>query len=233
MLILAHRGASGYAPENTMIAFKKGLELGCNGFELDVQLTKDNVPIVHHDWTVDRTTNGKGEIKNLTLEEIKSLDAGKWFSDEYVGEKIPTLEEVIKLIPENLLLNIEIKSKADDNRGIEKKVIELLEKHNRINNTVLSSFNHLCIERIISINSDIKLGVLFEAYLIDVFEYMEKFKPYSIHPCNYYITEELVKKAKENDIKVLCWTVNETERAEDLMKMGVDGIITNYPDLLK
>jgi glycerophosphoryl diester phosphodiesterase len=232
-LIIGHRGASGYAPENTMAAIKKAINMSCNGLELDVQLTKDQKVIVHHDWNVDRTTNGKGEIKDLTLDDIRKLDAGKWYSDEFIGEKVPTLEEVLLEVPENLFLNIEIKSKADDNRGIEKEVIELLNKYNRLENTVLSSFNHLCLERIRKINPEIKIGILFEAYLLDLFDYIKKFKAYSIHPCNYYVSKELIDKAKDNNMKVFCWTVNDKSRAIELSEMGVDGIITNYPDLLK
>ena len=95
MLIIAHRGASGYAPENTLASMELAIKLGCDAIELDIHLTKDQQIVVCHDFTVDRTTNGRGEIENLTLEDIKKLDAGSWFSDEFKGEKIPTLEEVI------------------------------------------------------------------------------------------------------------------------------------------
>lgn len=234
MLIIAHRGASGYAPENTIAAINLAIKQGCDGIEMDVQLTQDGEVVVYHDWTVDRTTNGTGEIKDLTLEEIRKLDAGSWFSHEFIGEKVPTLEEVLKYIPKTLLLNVEIKSKSFDERGLEDKVADILKKHDRIEHTVVSSFNHLCIQKISKINSDIKLGGLYEAHLLEACKYFESnnLNLYSLHPNNYYLNADLVKEAQDNGMKLYCWTVNDVKRARELQLLGVNGIITNYPDIL-
>ncbi|MCC5911378.1 MAG: glycerophosphodiester phosphodiesterase [Clostridiaceae bacterium] len=235
MLIIAHRGASGYAPENTIAAMDLAIKQGCDGIEMDVQLTKDRHVVVCHDWTVDRTTDGTGEIRNLTLEEIEKLDTGSWFSEKFAGEKIPTLEEVINFVPDSLLLNIEIKMQSFDDRDIEKKVMELLEKYNRMDNTIVSSFNHLYLQKIKRLNAKVKIGSLYEAYLLNPCDYFKRngLDLYSFHSSSYYINYEMVKQLQDNNMKVYCWTVNDKEKANQLMDMGVDGIITNYPDILK
>ncbi len=115
------QGASGYAPENTIAAFELGIRQGCHGFEFDVQLSRDGEPVVHHDWSVARTTGGSGEIRDLTFREIRTLDAGKWFSPEFRGQKIPALAEVLEVVPEAMLLNVELKSRASDCRDWRKK----------------------------------------------------------------------------------------------------------------
>jgi glycerophosphoryl diester phosphodiesterase len=232
MLILGHRGASGYAPENTIAAFGLGIRQGCHGFEFDVQLSRDGEPVVHHDWSVERTTGGTGDIRDLTFREIRSLDAGKWFSPEYRGEKIPALAEVLELIPEKMLLNVELKSRASDGPGLEEKTIAVLRKHGRLENTILSSFNHLSLKRARDIAPGIRLGMLYEALLLRPFDYLEKLDLglYSIHPLHDYVSPDLVLETHRHGIKMACWTVNSTERARELLKDGVDIIITNYPD---
>ena len=232
MLILGHRGASGYAPENTIAAFGLGIRQGCHGFEFDVQLSRDGEPVVHHDWSVERTTGGTGDIRDLTFREIRSLDAGKWFSPEYRGEKIPALAEVLELIPEKMLLNVELKSRASDGPGLEEKTIAVLRKHGRLENTILSSFNHLSLKRARDIAPGIRLGMLYEALLLRPFDYLEKLDLglYSIHPLHDYVSSDLVLETHLHGMKMACWTVNSTERARELLKDGVDIIITNYPD---
>lgn len=235
MLIIAHRGASGYAPENTLAAVKLALEQKCDGIEIDVQLTKDNEVVVCHDWDVDRTTDGRGEIKDLTLKEIKKLDAGSWFDECFKGEEIPLLEEVLQLVPNSLFLNIEIKAKATDERRLEKRVCDILEKYNRINNTVVSSFNHYSLKKVKEILPYIKIGILYEAYIIKPIEYvLNNFEDmYSLHPCCDYVGEEFVKIAKESNLKIYTWTVNDVLTADWLSTLGIEGIITNYPDIMK
>ena len=234
MKVIAHRGASGYAPENTLAAFKKALEKNCTGIEFDVQMTKDGEIIVCHDYTVDRTTNGSGHIKNLTLTEIKGLDAGSWFDKKFSEEKIPTLEEVFEIVPSGILMNIEIKNLAKERREIEQKVVDLVIEHNRIDDVIISSFDHLSLKTVREINRDIRIGILTYSYLLDPWDYFNKhnFDAYSIHPAEEYLTETFVKKAHDNGYKILCYTVNDKVTAEVMKKMGVDFIISNYPDIL-
>lgn len=233
MLIIAHRGASGYAPENTIAAMDIAINQGCDGIELDVQLTKDEVVIVHHDWTFDRTTSGSGEVKDLTYEEIKTFDAGSWFSKDFKGEKVPTLEDVVRHLPKDLLLNVEIKSRSFDSRGLEKKVVEILEKNERIENTIISSFNHTCLKKVQELNPEIKLGILYEAHMLNPINYFDStdLNLYSVHPCNYYLIEDFVKEIHHRGMKIYTWTVNDEKSKQRLENLGVEGIITNYPDL--
>ncbi|NLU10065.1 MAG: glycerophosphodiester phosphodiesterase [Tepidanaerobacter acetatoxydans] len=235
MLVIAHRGASGYAPENTLAAIELALEQKCDGIEIDVQLTKDYEVIVHHDWNVERTTNGKGEIRDLTLQEIKQLDAGSWFDEKFKGEKILLLEEILETVPKSILLNIEMKSKATDERELEKKVAGILKKYDRIDNTIISSFNHYSINKIKELLPEIKTGILYEADMIRPVDYvLSNFKEiYSLHPCNDYVGEKFVKMVKEANLKIYTWTVNDIFTAGLLSKLGIDGIITNYPDIMK
>ena len=232
MLVLGHRGASGYAPENTLAAFELGIQQGCHGFEFDVQLSRDGEPVIHHDWSVERTTDGTGDIRDLTFREIRNLDAGKWFSSEFRGQKIPARGEVLELIPGKMLLNVELKSRASDGPGLEEKVIAALREHGRLEKTIISSFNHLSLKRVREIDPSIRLGLLYEALQLHPFDYLEKLKLglYSIHPLHDYVSPSLVREAHDRGLKMACWTVNTTERARELMKDGVDMIITNYPD---
>lgn len=235
MKVIAHRGASGYAPENTLAAFKKAIDVNCDGIEFDVQMTMDGEIIVCHDYSVDRTTNGSGYIKNLTLKEIKDLDAGSWFDKRFKGERIPTLEEVFKIIPPGILMNIEIKNLALERRDIEQKVVDLILKYNRIDDVIISSFDHLSLKTVREINKDIKIGVLTYAYLLDAINYIKshEFDAYSIHPSEEYLNKSLIKEAHDNGYKVFSYTVNDREIADIFKNMGVDAIITNYPDILQ
>nr|WP_300003794.1 glycerophosphodiester phosphodiesterase [Tissierella sp.] len=235
MKIIAHRGASGSAPENTIAAMKLALKLGCDGIETDLQLTKDGRVVVFHDWSVERTTDGEGEIKDLTFEELSKLDNGSWFSDEFKGERIATLEELLDLVPENLVLNLELKSQAFDSRGLEEKVMEILNKKNRKKNIVISSFSHRSLERVRRLDKTIKLGILFEAYLIGLPEYIKNLDLdlWSVHPGVSHVDGELIDTIHKLDLLGYVWTVNDKKTAERLKEYGVDGIITNYPDLFK
>ncbi|QVK18901.1 glycerophosphodiester phosphodiesterase [Mycoplasmatota bacterium] len=234
MKIIAHRGASGYAPENTLAAFKLALEQKCDGLEFDVQMTKDEEIIICHDYRVDRTTNGTGHIKDLTLSELKTLDAGSWFDKKFTGEKIPTLEEVFEIVPPGILMNIEIKNLAKERRDIEQKVVDLVLKHNRMDDVIISSFDHLSLKTVREINKDIKIGFLIYSYLLEPWTYFKKcgIDAYSIHPAEEYLNEDFVLNAHKNNYKILCYTVNDKNTATTMDKMGVDAIISNYPDIL-
>lgn len=232
MLVFGHRGASGHAPENTLAAFDLGIRQGCDGFEFDAQLTKDGVVVIHHDWSVDRTTNGSGEIRDLTYDEIRTLDAGRWFSDEFKGERVPTLHEVLDMIPADMTLNVELKSRPSNRQGLEEKVAAILQKHRRMNNTILSSFNHNCLKRIGAVDPSLRLGMLYEGTLLDPFAYAKTnhLDLYSLHPEHEYVSPALIQETHAHGMKAICWTVNTKQRAFELEAAGVDAIITNYPD---
>lgn len=232
MKIIAHRGASGYAPENTKASILEGLKQKCDGFEVDVQLTKDGRVVVFHDWSLERTTNGNGILKDQTLSELKTLDLGSWFSKEFKDEKIITLEELLEIVPSEKLLNIEIKVRYGEINQIEKKVIEILEKTSRIdNNVVISSFDHRVIKNINKIKPEIQVGLLVTAGLLDFKNYISNFNLYSIHCGAEFINKINVDDLKERNIKTYAWTVNTLEESKLLASFGIEGIITNYPDI--
>lgn len=232
MKIIAHRGASGYAPENTLAAFRVGMEQNCDGFEIDVQLTKDNELIVYHDWSLGRAATGEGFIKDLDLAYIREQDAGSWFSDEFKGEKIPTLAEFFEMVPKGMLLNIEAKAKAVDERDLGARLAEEIIKHDRLDDVIVSSFNHKTLNQVSAASKDVKIGALMYSRLIEMEDYfITKFPIYSAHLSDELTDQEMVTEIKKIGAKVYVWTVNDKETADLFKNMGVDGIITNYPDL--
>ncbi|MCC3355519.1 glycerophosphodiester phosphodiesterase [Bacillus sp. REN16] len=232
MLIIAHRGVSGYCPENTMAAFKAALDQKSVGIELDVRLTKDGIPVVIHDATINRTSNGKGYIHELTLAELKTYDFGSWFSPKFSHERIPTLEEVLELLYDHdLTLNIEIKNGPFIPVNLEEKILELVYKYNFGDKVIVSSFDHISLKRLRALDTTIKIGFILHMNLIDMFNYIENssINPYSIHPNHFYLTDEILEEAHSKGIKVFPYTINDKAVGESYRNMGVDGIITNYP----
>lgn len=236
MKIFAHRGASSYAPENTLAAFQKALEMNVDGIELDVQLSKDGVPVVCHDFTINRTSNGKGYIHDLTLAQLKSYRFYGKFKNEFPNEQIPTLEEVLQLIGNHdITLNIELKHGPFKHSNLEEKVISLVKKYNIEQGVIYSSFDHQSVERIARLAPDARLALIFHINLINVFDYVARtgLNIYSIHPNYIYVTKELLAEAKKHQIKVFSYTINDKARAQHYQALKMDGIITNNPLLLK
>ena len=175
IIIYGHRGASKYAPENTFAAYNKAVDMGVDGIEIDVHKSKDGHLIVCHEEKVDRTTDGEGFIKDLTLEEIRKLDAGRWFSEEFQGERIPLLDEVLKFVKDkNLLLNIEIKNGPIFYDEIEEDIVKAVRAYDLVENTIISSFNHYSLAYIKNIDKQFKTGILYIAGMIDLGIMQEK-----------------------------------------------------------
>lgn len=233
-MIFAHRGASGYCPENTIPAFKRGLEDGAKAVEFDVQLTSDEELVIIHDYTVDRTTNGSGKVCDLTLEEIKSLDAGGWYAHEFSGVRIPTLRELFEFFPRGILMNIEIKNVITDTRNIEHPIVDLIREYDRYNDVIISSFNHRTLKKIKKVDEKIRVGILTYSYYINFGKYLENngFETYSVHPAAEFVDQKFIKEMKSKKLKIYTYTVNDAKTADELRNMGVDGIITNYPDVV-
>lgn len=231
--IFAHRGASGYAPENTMAAFRKAIEMKAGGIENDIHLTKDGQIVVCHDANIKRTSNGEGFIKDFTLEELRKFDFGSWFSREFEGERIPTLEEVLVLIKDwDGILNIEIKDTPRvDLRGIENKLVELIRKYSLTEKIIISSFNHYSLVELKRIAPELKTGILYSELMYEPWNYAKIINAYAIHPGLVNLTEEVIEGCIKNGVAVNVWTVNEKEQMNMLIEAGVDGIITNYPDV--
>lgn len=227
--IWAHRGASGHAPENTMPAFKLANELGADGIELDVQLTKDGVPVVIHDETVDRVSNGTGRVCDYTLDRLRSLTVNKNFP-AYGIVRIPTLEEVYAFIKTtDMTVNLELKNSMIFYEKLEEKVLVLAEKMGLSDRVIYSSFNHSSMKKIKELEPKAKVAFLYADGIVDVEEYADKYGVYAVHP---YMTNteypNMVEKCHAKGIRVHVWTVNEEADIRRMKELGVDVVITNY-----
>lgn len=232
-LIIGHRGASAYAPENTMSAFKMAYEMGANAIEFDVKLTKDGEVVVLHDATLDRTTNGSGRLSEWSLEEIKKLDAGGYLNGKYTVEHIPTLNEVLENLGACLLFNIELTNYASITDDLAKKVIREVEERGMENQVLLSSFNPLTLIRANGITKRIPTALLISrkqsALMRGLLQWITPYDVY--HPHYSLVSRNLVVDQHRKGRKIITWTVNEPEHIRTLLKMRIDGIITDKPDL--
>ena len=233
-LVWAHRGASGYAPENTLAAFQKAVDLGADGVELDIQLTKDDQIVVIHDETIDRTSDGKGWVKDYTLEELRAFNYNRT-KPEYARADIPTMREVFELLkPTGLFINVEIKTGVVFYEKIEEKILALTKEMGMEDRVCYSSFNHYTVTRIHELKPDAEVGFLYADGPIDMPSYGVKHGVNALHPALYNLQYDgFVKECKEKGLKLNVWTVNERPYMEMCCQYGVDAIITNYPDIAK
>lgn len=229
--IFAHRGYSGKYPENTMIAFKKALECGVDGIELDVQLTKDGEVVIIHDETIDRTTTGKGFVVDYTYEELERFDASFKFKD--LGfNKIPTLREYFQLVKDyDIVTNVELKTGINEYLGIEEKVWELIKEYNLEEKVIISSFNHFSVMRMKDIAPQLKYGFLSEDWIIDAGKYTHSYGVQCYHPRFNNLVPDVIKELKKYNLEINTWTVNLEEDMRYLYSNNIDVIITNYPEL--
>lgn len=232
-LNIAHRGASGYYPENTMVAFEKAIELGCDGIETDVQLTKDGIMVLCHDERIDRTTDGTGFIKDYTYSELCRFDAGVSFGEEYKGSRIPVLEDLLKLVNgTGLILNLELKTNVIEYEGLEEMVIDKIRYYGMQDRIIISSFNHYSVMKCRNIDNRIKCGFLYSNALYDPGWYGKHAGIEALHPNYKTLSVETVKNIHSNGLQINTYTVNEEEDMKHMIELKVDGIITNYPDRL-
>ncbi|MEM2028269.1 MAG: glycerophosphodiester phosphodiesterase family protein [Candidatus Bathyarchaeia archaeon] len=219
-LKIGHRGAKAYEPENTIRSFKRALELGVNAIELDVRRTKDGELVVIHDAEVDRTTSGKGLVSELTLREIKELSTEK-------GEKIPTLEEALDFLDRKVRILIELKE-----IGTEDKVLEIVRKRDLEDNVIIISFHEEALRRIRELSDSVKTGLIYVNHK-DPIKTALSLKAQYLFPMYRFVHSSFVKKAHENGLKVVVWTINTPEEAREYAEKGVDGIASDRPDILK
>lgn len=234
-LNIAHRGFSGHYPENTMEAFRRAVEVGCDGIETDLHMTKDGVIVICHDEKIDRTTNGTGFIANYNYKELCKFDAGIKHGEQFKGERIPSIDEFLDYVRDkDLLINFELKNNIISYEEMEKKVIEKVYGFNMEKNVILSSFNHYSMIHAKQIDSSIKTGLLYQAIIYKIDEYVESVGADALHP--FYpavMNKNIVEDIKKKGIMINAYTVNEQEDMKSLIELGIDGIITNYPDKLK
>lgn len=223
ILKIAHRGASGYEPENTLIAFQKAIDLNSDGIELDVHLSSNGKLVVIHDEIIDRTTNGNGEVNTMSLKELKTFKINN-------SQEIPTLIEVFDLVNKNCFINIELKG-----IGTAKPVIDLIkyyskEKSWHYNDFLISSFDWNMLEETRILSPKIRIGVLTEESIDDALAFAKKIKAFSINPDYTLLTKENVALQQENGFAVFPWTVNTEEAISKIKSFNVNGIISNFPD---
>lgn len=230
--IIAHRGASGYAPENTLEAFKLAMEMKADGIEMDVHLTKDGQVVIIHDEKIDRTSNGVGYIKDYTYEELLSFNFNHHM-EQYEHCKLPLLSELLLMIKESeILLNIELKTDFYSYPGIEEKVIDLVKEYGVEDQIIYSSFNHYTLMKIKEINKEARIGLLYAEGMVKPWDYASHVQAEALHPFypNLQIPQYM-EECHQHNIIVNAWTVNKREDMKSLIKMEIDGIITNYPDI--
>ena len=222
ILSIAHRGASGYFPENTIGAFEKAFELDCDGIELDVHLTSDGEIIVIHDNTIDRTTNGIGSVENLSWQAIQSMGIP--------DAQIPTLSEVLSITPKNCLVNIELKS-ADTVKPVEALIESCVANDGwDYSSFLISSFDWIALKEIQKINPRIPVGVITETDLELAIAYADLIHANSVHAQYHLLTAENTIAMQHKGLKVFAWTINEPTDIDLIKSYNVDAIITDFPD---
>lgn len=230
-LIYAHRGSSSTHPENTMEAFEGALLAGADGIEFDVQLTKDGIPVIIHDETVDRTTNGKGFVKDYTLSELRELDAGVSFDTTFRGAKVPTLEEFFQWVSKtDMLLNMELKSGIVRYPGIEEIAIQYIEKYRLTERMIISSFNHYSLVEVKQLNNKMETAILYMEGIYEPWDYAKKIGAKGLHCFLPVAVPEIINGAFNAGLAVRPFTVNEEKHIYQLMKIGCTAIITDYPE---
>ncbi len=235
ILNLAHRGARAVAPQNTLAAFERAVDLGADGIELDVRLSADGVPVVIHDATVDATTDGRGRVAAMTLAQLKRLDAGAWFDAAFAGERVPTLEEVLEAFADRLLLNLELKSAGLRDDALERAVAALIERHEMSERVLVSCFNPLALRRIKQLDPHLPVGLLSAAETSFALRrrWSASIAPHEArHPEHTIVDADYIAWARQHGYRVVTWTVDEPDEMRRLIDLGVDGIITNRPDAL-
>lgn len=229
--IWAHRGASGHAPENTIPAFELAYQLGADRIELDVQLTKDGVPVVIHDERIDRVSDGTGYVRDYTLEELKSFNMNRQFP-AYGKVQIPTLSEVYDFVKDTgLEINLELKNSVIFYEGLEEKVLKLAEEKGLADRMIYSSFNHYSMRKIQGLLPSARTAFLYSDGILDIADYAKSHGAYAVHPSLVnmkYPGNDIVKSCHGKNIRVNVWTVNEKADFEKMRELGVDAVITNY-----
>ena len=230
--IIGHRGAPAHAPENTMASFRKAVELGATFIETDLRLSHDARFVIMHDATLDRTSNGRGLVRDFTLAQLRELDAGSWYGCEFAGEKIPTMEEVLEFAREaDVVFYLEVKHEAG--WGVHHGIVSALRAANDPARTVVISFDRHMLEKLRKLDAGLLTGFLFETPLEKAVEKAQAIGVRQILPRADLVTRELLSEAHEAGLQVVTWTVNEAVEMERLIAMGVNGIMTNWPDRLR
>lgn len=215
VLVIGHRGAPGYAPENTMSSFERGLELGCDLIEVDVHMSADRHIVVMHDPDVSRTTDGRGHLKDMDLAAVRKLDAGAWFDGRFRGELV-----------------IEIKGDPQPAEGIESGIIDLIGRYGMLNEVMVISFYHQAVRRLKELEPRVATGILYGGQLLDTVGAARAARADSVRLQRHYCTAELVREVHEAGLTASAWLANDEPVMKHLLEMGIDSIGCDYPDRL-
>lgn len=231
MLAIAHRGASGHAPENTFAAFRKAVAMGAVFIETDLQLSRDARFVAIHDPTVNRTTNGQGSVNEMTLADLRRLDAGSWFGSEFAGERIPTIEEIMEFSRKHDVV-FYLEMKPSGAWGGEHALISAVRDAGEIARTVVISFDPVILASVRKIEPTLMTGLLYEGQIPDPIERALEIGARQLAVRGDLVTPRLLREARQRDLQVVCWTVNHPAHMRLLVEAGVDGLISDYPDRL-
>jgi glycerophosphoryl diester phosphodiesterase len=230
--VIAHRGASGHAPENTLASFRRAVELGATFIETDLRLTRDGQFVAMHDETVERTTNGSGEVHDFTMSELRNVDAGMWFDREFMGERVPTLDEVLEFSRKHdVVFYLELKYGAMSGR--DHALAAVLHRAQSAPRTIVISFDSASLASLRRIDPSIMTGLLVEEAKPDSVQAALDLGSRQLCPKSSSVTAKLVEEAHRADLQVVTWTVNSPDEMRAIISTGVDGIMTDFPDRLR
>ncbi|HKS68597.1 MAG TPA: glycerophosphodiester phosphodiesterase family protein [Candidatus Acidoferrales bacterium] len=230
--IIAHRGASGQAPENTLAAFERAVQMGAQFIETDLHLTRDAHFVAIHDGVLERTTNGRGLVREFTLAELRELDAGKWFDREFSGERIPTLEEILEFSHKHdVVFYLEVKYNAA--WGMHHALVAALRNASSAARTVVISFDPPTLLAVHNLDPALMTGLLIEEREADFVQLANRAAVRQVCAASSLVTPGLVTQAHESDLHVVAWTVNEREEMRAMIAADVEGIMTDFPDRLR
>ncbi len=235
-VVFAHRGASGYAPENTLPAFELAADMNATGIEFDVQITRDHQLIIHHDRELGRTEAASGELCQWDFADLRALDVGSWYDGAFAGARMPTPAEVVEAVGDRLLLNFELINDAPQLNGVGELLVAFFRYANLFDRAMISSFNPLALWHVRRLEPRIALGALWsprESWYVQTDDWAQRIHPEALHPKHVLVTPELVAEAHVRGQRLHTWTINDAETAGRMLAMGVDMLMGDYPDVLR
>jgi glycerophosphoryl diester phosphodiesterase len=222
-----HRGSSGHAPENTLAAFHLAVQMGADGIECDLRESHDGQLIIFHDPTLKRIASRHEAVRHLSVKELKKIDIGSWFSNRYKGERIPTIVQLLEQIPSPTLLNMEIKKVTP------KKLLDRVYQYNAQGRVLFSSFDYKVLNQIRALDSSAAIGYLVDEGVTGaVIKRAREMRAVSVHLSGKKVTSKAIDRIHEAGFLAYSYTINEPDQMTRLIKIGLDGCFTNYPDRL-
>jgi glycerophosphoryl diester phosphodiesterase len=231
---MAHRGASGNYPENTLAAYRAARAIGADGIELDARLSADGIPVVMHDASVDRTTDGRGAVSDFPLSELKRLDAGAWKHPRFAGERVPTVDEVFAAIPDGLVF-VELKTNATVSNGLEEAVLSVVERHGAADRVIYCSFNPTSLARMAALGATSRIApIVHPKTTNDEKRAWKRLLAHAdaLHAEKSQCTARTMRWARERGYMVNPWTIDDPAEMRRLIALRVDAIVTNFPEVL-